>query len=196
MNISKTATALIAGTTTIVALWLVMNRGGVIAWSALLLGSVLLTKIWLKPTRADLGLSAGLAALAVVIWIATFNYVINTWESGEVVELVMETNTGTHTTRVWVLEFDSDPVIYYDAPPAAATALLAGTPLQFTRGAEVSTRIPQTTEADALSEEEAKRIFEAMAAKYGEKVDAADIYYLMLGRSRDRVAVVASLAGS
>jgi hypothetical protein len=49
------------------------------------------------------------------------------------------------------------------------------------------------TQADELPEEDANRVFAAMASKYAERVNAADIYYLMLGRSRDRIALVATL---
>jgi hypothetical protein len=53
--------------------------------------------------------------------------------------------------------------------------------------------VPNATQADALSEVEANLIFEAMGNKYGDRMSAADIYYLMLGGGRDRVAVVVNL---
>jgi len=70
---------------------------------------------------------------------------------------------------------------------------LAGEPLRLTRAEDVSIRIPIATRVEALDQEQTKRIFEAMGAKYGDRMGAADVYYLMLGRSRDRIAVVASL---
>ena len=109
------------------------------------------------------------------------------------VELAIETDDGTLTTRVWVLDLGTTPVIYYDAPPEAAESLLAGTPLRFTRAEKISTRIPSATPVDALPATEADLIFAAMATKYGDRLRAADLYYLMLGRPRDRVAVVARL---
>jgi hypothetical protein len=92
-----------------------------------------------------------------------------------------------------VLDIDAQPVIYYDAPTEAANSLLAGKPLQFTRGTKTTSRIPVATQADELPEEDANRVFAAMASKYAERVNAADIYYLKLGRSRDRIALVATL---
>lgn len=58
---------------------------------------------------------------------------------------------------------------------------------------QLSTRVPKATQVDALPEDEANLILEAMAIKYGGRIDAAGIYCSMLGRSRDRVAVIANL---
>ncbi len=194
MTNAQRTSALVAAAVTALALALVVDRGGLIAWSALLLGAGLLLKIWRRPGSADLKLSVGLGAGAALAWIGTLGYVLSTWESGEVVELAMETRSGAHTARVWVLDIDAHEVIYYDASAEAAESLLAGNPLKLTRGGHVSTRIPEATKADDLPEERANRIFEAMASKYGARVDAATLWYLMLGRSGDRVAVVASLS--
>ena len=185
--------AFVAGITTAVALLLVIDRGGVLAWVTLSVGVALLAKIWFKPSAIDPGLSVGLAAVSALAWVGVFYYVISTWESGEVVELAIDTSEGVHTARVWVLDIGESPLVYYDAEPEVAESLLDGKPVQFTRAGTVSTRIPEATRVDALPEDEANRVFEAMVTKYGDRVDAADVYYLMLGRSRDRVAVVASL---
>lgn len=183
----------IAGLTMVVALTLLVDRGGIIAWSAFSGGIVLLAKTGLRPSRTDLGLSVGLAAVAVLAWVGTLYYVISTWESGEVVELIIDTSDGVHTARVWVLDIGVYPVVYYDAAPEVAQSLLAGKPLQLLRAGEVSNRIPKATRVDTLPEDEANLILEAMVTKYGDRVSAADVYYSMLGRSRDRVAVVADL---
>lgn len=185
--------ALIAGVTAVTALIGVADRGGVIAWGALLCALALLAKVWRKPARLDLALSAGLAAVAALAWVGTWYYVIATWESGEVVELAIDTGGGVHRARVWVLDFDTQPLVYYDAEPDVAMSLLAGTPLQYTRAGETTTRIPDATRVDTLSDTEADRIFAAMAAKYQNRMGAATLYYALLGRSRDRIAVVASL---
>lgn len=60
-------------------------------------------------------------------------------------------------------------------------------------GAHTARRIPKATRVDALPEDEANLILEVMRTKYGDRMTAADVNYLMLGRSRDRVAVVANL---
>ncbi len=183
----------VAGLITVVALLLSVDRGGLIAWVALLVGVALLAKTWLKPTRHDLGLGVGLAIVFALAWVGTRYYVISTWESGEVVELAIDTNKGTHIARLWVLDIETHPLVYYDAEPDVAKSLLTGKPLQFTRAGEVSTRLPRATRVDTLPEDEANLIFAAMATKYGDRMSAADVYYLMLGRSRDRVAVIVSL---
>lgn len=193
MKISLGIAGFVAGITTATALLLVVDRGGVLAWATLLVGAALLAKIWFKPSRIDPGLSVGLAAVSAMAWVGTFYYVISTWESGEVVELVIDASNGAHTARVWVLDIGEHPLVYYDAEPEVAKSLLEGRPLQLTRAREVSNRIPEATRVDTLPVDEANRIFETMVNKYGDRVGAADIYYSMLGRSRDRIAVVAKL---
>ena len=186
-------TVLIAGITTAAALWLVIERGGLIAWTALVVGALLLAKIALRPSSLDLRISLGIAAVFLVAWFATRAYVIATWESGEVVELTVDTARGPHTARLWVLDIGTDTTIYYDAEPHVAAALLAGKPLRFSRAGQVSTRIPDAVPADAVAQDRANVILEAMAAKYGERNGAATIYFALLGRARDRVAVIADL---
>jgi len=190
---SRRVAFLIAGLTVAITLVLLIDRGGLVAWTASLLGIALLLKIWLRPSNLDPALSAGLALTTALVWAGTAFYVLATWESAEVVEIAVDTDSGAHTGRVWVLDIGAHPLVYYDAEPEVAQALLAGKPLQLTRAGLVSRRTPRTTRADALPEDEANLVFEAMLSKYGDRVAAADIYYLMLGRSRDRVAVVAYL---
>ena len=188
-KITLTFTALLV----IVAAYLAATRGGLIAWALLIAGGLLLLKTWRRPAGTDLVWSVGIASAGALLWGGTFYYVISTWESGEVVELVLSTADGAHTARVWTMEVDGASFVYYDAPPAAAEALLVGVPLQLSRNGVVSTRIPEAREADSLDEAEADRILTAMTLKYGDRVGAADLYYLMLGRPGDRVAVIAKL---
>ena len=190
---SRRIAVFIAGLTTVVALLLVVDRGGVIAWGTFVLGGALLAKIWLKPSKSDTGWSVGMAIIPALAWVGTLYYVITTYESGEVVELAIDIGSDTHTARVWVLEIGADPVVYYEADPEVADSLLAGKPLQFTRAGEISTRIPNAELVDSLPEDEANRVLEVMGAKYGDRMTAADVYYVMLGSPRDRVAVVVTL---
>ena len=96
--------------------------------------------------------------------------------------------------RLWVLDIEAEPIVYYDADPEVAESLLTGKPVQFARAGEVSTRVPKATRVDALPQDEANEILEAMEAKYGALNGAATMYFAMLGRSRDRVAVIVNLA--
>jgi hypothetical protein len=112
MTSARKGAAFIAFAITAIAMVLVADRGGLIAWSAVLLGVVMLLKIWLKPSSYDLALSFGVAALPVLAATGTFSYIITTWETGKVVELAIETANGTHTARVWVLDIEAQPVIY------------------------------------------------------------------------------------
>lgn len=163
---SRSIAFVVAATVALAGLALVVERGGLIAWLALILG---------------------------VAWFGTLNYVISTWESGEVVELTIDTSEGPQVARLWVLDIDEHPTLYYDAPPLAAQSLLAQTPVQFSRAGEVSTRVPQATEVDALPEAQANRMLEGMQSKYGERNSAAMVYYGLLGRARDRVPLVVKL---
>jgi len=181
---------LFAGLTSAVALVLVVNRGGLIAWGALLIGCALLVKIRLKPSGRDLRLSAALAALSVMAWLGTHYYVIAQWESGEVVELTVETSAGAHTARLWVLDIGPDPLVYYEAEPGVAEYLLAGSPVLFNRSGEVSVRIPETKQVNALSDDETGRILAAMETKYGELNRATVIRHVLLEIARDRLVMV------
>lgn len=184
----------VAGLTGLVGFVLLVERGGLIAWTAFLVGFVLLIKVWRRPARFDLGLSVALVVVCTVAWIVTHAYVISTWESGEVVELMIDTQEETHTVRLWVLEMGLAPVVYYEADPAAAKSLLAGKPVQFTRNGKVSTRIPKAIPVNSMSQDDVSRVFEAMNNKYGERNNAAIIYFVLLGHARDHVALVVSLA--
>ena len=190
---SRTIAGLIAGLAALVATILLLDRGGLLAWALLSIGIALVAKIWLKPAQVDLKLALGLTAVLALAWVGTLYYVISTYESGEVVELAIDTNEGAHTARLWVLDIGADPTVYYDAEPHVAESLLAGKPLQFVRAGEVSTRTPKATPVDVLPEDEANMILEVMGTKYGSRMTAVDVYYLLLGRPRDRVALVANL---
>ncbi len=184
---------LIAGITIVIATVALLDRDGVLPWATLLIGSGLIGKIWLKPSAKDVAVSLGFMLIAGCLWAGTVYYVISTYESGEVVELAINTDKGAHTARVWVLDMEADEVVYYEADPHVADALLAGGPLQYTRGDATSTRIPDAKRVDAIPPAEANRILGIMAEKYQERMTAADIYYVMLGSPRDRVALVVTL---
>ena len=190
--IQKTALAL-AGLTTLVALVLVIDRGGVIAWAACILGALLFAKLWRRPSPKDLWLSIALAGVTALAWIGVFKYVISSYESGEVVELAVDTSDGIRLVRLWVLDVDGKELIYYDAVPEVATSLLASTPLQLTRAGVVSKRLPRATRVDALPDAEANQLLEVMAEKYGDRMTAATVYYILLGVPRDRVSLVVDL---
>ena len=185
---------MVVGGTLLAALFLIIDRGGLIAWASLLTGSALLAKTLLKPSKRDLQMCIGLATLSALSWVRTFYYVISTYESGEVVELTLDTEYGVHTARLWVFEVEGEPNIYFDAEPHLAHSLLGGKPLQFTRGGDTSKRIPKARKIDELTESEGERLLAAMTSKYGDRMNAATLYYVLLGIPRDRIALVANLS--
>ena len=196
MNASQKIAIVIASLTTLVALGLVIDRGGLIAWLTLILGAAFVAILIFRPISGikAVVLSAMLAVIPSALWIGTVKYVIKQWESGEVVELLIDTEQGPHTARLWVFNIDHREAVYYDADPEVAHALLAGKPLQFTRAGNVSTRIPAATRVDTLPEEQANQILESMQTKYGELNSAATIWYVMLGSPNDRIPVVVYLS--
>ena len=180
----------------LVALLVVMDRGGLIASATMLAGAGLVAKAWLHPSNRAPAFAISLAIVPVLLSVGAYYYVISSWESGEVVELAFETEEGPHTARLWVMDVGSSPTVYYDAPPEAAKALLAGAPVQFTRNNVTSTRTPQARPVEALPEEEANLILEAMLTKYGDLNGVATVNYLLLGRPTDQVALVVNLIES
>ncbi len=191
--ISRRIALVIAALTMGAGVLLIVDRGGLIAWAGLIIGGVLFLKNYFRPSAWDLSLSLGMGAALIAAWVGTFYYVISTWESGEVVELTIDIREGTHTARLWVLDMEATPLVYYDADPVEADFLLAGEPVEFSRGGQVSTRIPVATRIEDLAEDEGHKILQAMQAKYGERNSAAVVYYLLLGQPRDRVSLVARL---
>ena len=183
----------VAALVALAALILVIQRGGVLAWLVLMLAAGLLLKVWRKPSSFDLPAGLALLVLPSLVWIGVQQYVIATWESGEVVELAFDTEAGPHTVRLWVMDLGASPTVYYDAGPQAAKALLAAEPVQFTRAGQTTTRIPAARLVDELTASEADRVLNAMAEKYGDRNHAATIYYVMLGRAQDRVGLVVDL---
>ncbi len=180
----------ITGLTLFAALALVIDRGGLIAWATALLAVGLLAKTLIRPTRFDLGLSIGLPAVAVLAWAGVFYCVITTYESGEVVQLSVETSSGPAFARLWVFDTNMGPTLYYDAPPQMAELLLAGEPMWVERAGQASVRTLVATPAETLAEPQAAHVLESMGAKYGERMTAADLYYVLLGRPRDRIPLV------
>ena len=173
---------------------LVYERSGILAWTGVMLGAGLLLKTWLRPSPMDLPVSLSISSLWLLAWVGIFYYVISTWETGEVVELTVATSTGAHTARVWILEDPDSLMLYYDAPAHAAQALMQGAPLTVIRGGQpLSFKGYEVKQSDEMPEEEITQVLTLMSEKYGDKVDAADIFYGFLGRARDRIAVVIEL---
>ena len=176
-----------------IALYFAIDRGGVIAWVTLVASVGLLFKLWRKPGTRDFIWNIALAAVPVLLAYGAFKYVIHTWESGEVVELAIETSEGMHHARVWVMDIDGSEVVYYDAPPLAAAALLSGKTVSYNRASQTAKRNPLAQTIDKLDDAEAARILAAMEEKYSAQNHAAAIWYGLLGRPKDRVALIVRL---
>ena len=175
----------------IVSALLIYHRGGGLAWFGLLLAVGLLVKAWRRPSARGWLTGLNLVAVWALAWPAVFYYVISTWETGEVVELSINTTNGNHTVRTWIMESPDSLIVYYDAPIDAATALLANAPLSLARdGASVDVREYSATLADDLSRQRGEQVIELMSKKYGDRNTATDVYYGLLGQPKDKTGVV------
>ena len=194
MSLNQSSLTLLLGIACLItAAYLTIERGGVIAW-LMAIGSIgLLWKVWRRPGPRDFTWGVALVLIPGLLWFGTYKYVISTWESGEVVELAINTDQGVHHARLWVMNINDTPVVYYDAPPQVAAALLAGDAVEFTRAGQTSKRIPLATPVDELADTEANQILNAMQDKYASQNHAATLWYALLGRPADRQAMVVHL---
>ncbi|MBY0401022.1 hypothetical protein K2X89_12045 [Myxococcota bacterium] len=172
---------------------LVMDRGGILAWAGTVLGAILLAKSTWKPGRMDLWIGLVAAGLWLAVWAGTAHWVISTWESGEVIELAIETPEGPHTARIWVLDVDGAEVAVYDAEPDVAEALRSGRPIRVKRGEVLRTMSVEARPVDSVDPIEVERLFGAMGEKYGERNTATDVFYSVLGRPRNRIILLLRL---
>jgi hypothetical protein len=170
--------------------YLVFQRGGILAWSGAVAALLLCAKHSVRPSRADSLASLGVTLLWVVAWVVTWGYVRSTWESGEVVEIAVQVPGGIHKARVWVLDLDGDPVVYYDAPPRLGDELLADAPMTITRDGESVAGCSDATRVDDLSDEEVAFLFSLMEDKYQESNRATEVFYSVLGGERDRIGLL------
>ncbi len=172
---------------------LLIERGGVFAWAGIVTGIALLIKILARPSIADAKISVLALTAIAAAWIVTYLSVILIWESGEIAELHVETLTGVSTTRVWVLDFDGDTVIFYDAEPEDAAILRGDPQISVTReNTEIEySRIEVISEAAPA--EAVNRIYEGWNEKYGNRNLATPFYSLMFGRSRTKEAFIITL---
>ena len=187
--IIQTGAALMA----IAGLVLVMERGGVLAWTGCIVGLFLSIKSMYRPSAMDAAFVLGSCIMWPLAWFATNYYVISTWESGEVVELIIPIPGGEHTVRTWVLDDDKSALIYYDAEPEVVSALQSGNPVRFSRGGVDRSLVAKVTLVNDLQPERTIRIFDLMNIKYGDRNAATGVYYTLLGRSRDRIAIIVEL---
>jgi hypothetical protein len=175
----------------LIAGYLVVERGGLIAWSGVILAGLLLVKTLRWPTSRDMMLVAATFALWASAWAMSWYYVVSMWESGEVVDVEIG---GEHTVRVWVLDMKDGPTMYYDAPPGVARSLLAGVPMSVTRAGHVQRGCASTTRVEDVSEEQALDVYRAMEEKYQGRNQATEFFYAVLGAKRNRIDVLVRLA--
>lgn len=179
-----------AAATLLAAAYLVVERGGLLAWIGVVLAALLLIKMLSRPARRDMVLAVSTLTVWILAWPVTWYYVMSTWESGEVVDV--ET-AGGHTARVWVLDMSDGPTMYYDAPPDIARNLLAGTPVSVTRAGRVQQGCVAASRVEDISNERLQDLYSEMEQKYQGLNQATEVFYTVLGGERDRIGVLMKL---
>jgi hypothetical protein len=183
--------AAIAATTLLAAsVLLIVQRGGLLAWTGAILALPLLAKILLWPSPADGRASAAVLLLWALAWLATWQYVKHVWESGEVVETRIGPPSAEHTARLWVVDANERATLYYDSPPEIASTLLAGAQITMSRGGSVAHGCAKAVRVSSLPESAQASFLELMNAKYAQRNDATQIFYSVLGSDRSRVPVL------
>lgn len=170
--------------------FLVVDRGGLLAWGGGVLGALLLLKVLRRPSSRDVVLTVAVLGLWTLSWVATWSYVKATWESGEVVQLVIDDR---HTARVWVLDMSDGPTMYYDAPPDIASRLLAGASVSMTRNGRVRHECASASLVRDLPDERVQDVIHEMEEKYSGGNTATAVFYSVLGGKRDRVPLLIHL---
>lgn len=174
--------------------FLILQRGGMLAWAGALLALLLAAKVWLWPSTRDLALVVSLLVLWSLTWAAIWQYVQSEWESGEVAAIRIDTPSGPHAARVWILELNDEPTMYYDAPPRIAQQLLQGARVAMSRNGVTVHACADARRVADVSDEVLTGLFARMQEKYQERNNATRIFYFVLGGQRDRVPVLLRLA--
>lgn len=191
MSSSRLIAVAVASSMVIAAVLLVVDRGGLLAWSGAVLGALLLLKVLLRPSPRDVLLSVATLGVWAVSWGAAWAYVVSTWESGEVVQIEV---AGGDIARVWVLDTSDGPLMYYEAPPDVANRLLAGAPLSMTRNGQVQNECANASRVEELPEEQVQDLLSQLEEKYEGRNTATAVFYAVLGVQRDRVGMLIRLA--
>ncbi len=176
----------------VIAGFLAWQRSGVLAWFGLVMTLVLAGKHFFRPSPRD-GIVVMVCLLAWVAgWALSAFYVYKNWESAEVVTLTYK-GTPSFTARTWIVDTPEGAIAFYDAPAEVAQTLLKGEPIEVERGDTRMLHQQVSRRIDNLPESRTNEVLEMFTAKYGSLMSVSDIFYIMLGRGRDRVFVLIEL---
>ena len=190
VEMSKIGMRLITFGLLITSGYLVYLRGGILAWLGLVAALLLVAKHLRRPSHTDVFIALGFTVLWAASWAAAWGFVLSTWESGEVVDIGVQVSDEIHTARVWILDVDGEPIMYYDAPPKVGHALLADAPMTIKRGDVMLTGCADSISVADLSGEELAAVLGVMEEKYQERTRATDVFYSVIGVERDRIGLV------
>ena len=174
----------------ILAVFLLWYRGGLLAWAGAGLAVAGKAKTLIRPGRADVKLALSVVVLWACAWAGMAYYVFSTWERGEVVTLDIDTPSGVHSARTWIVEDAAGQVVIYDAQPDVVAALESGSRVVLTRGETVAEYTPVLIPEDAA---ELAAIYTLFEDKYADLNVATERFYTWMGRRRGRIAATVRL---
>jgi len=177
----------------VASIFIILQRGGTLAWSGAVVALLLMVKAWIWSSSRDAQLTVFVLAFWGLSWVAIWQYVKSVWESGEVVEITVDTPSGPHAARVWVLDVDGEPTMYYDAPPVIAQQLLKGAAVTMTRNGTEVDGCANASRVSDLSQDVVAAFSLRMEEKYQARNNATGIFYTFLGGRRDRIPILLRL---
>lgn len=182
---------IIAALAIAIAGYFAITRGGLVAYGALVLFAVVLAKCLLAAGKWDLRLSIGALVVTIAALGASIALVYTTWESGEVIELRINTDTGIHSVRTWIMDDDGVPTVIYDLDPFVLEQMTRHPEVSVTRRGTVRGYRAQAVTLGQADADLVERISRLMDVKYRDETWATDVFYIMLGREAGReVAII------
>lgn len=175
------------------ALFLIWFRGGLLSWAGLGISIAVLVKLTIKPNSSDIKLCLG----GLVTWGAGWGFaaylVFSGWESGEVIELLIETEEGSSIARTWIVDSDETPVMIYVTNMATIKALQSQEPVLLTRDGKQTQRRPYLTLAEEADADYLNNIYSLIEDKYGSSNNSTTIYFQWMGSPRNREIAIIEL---
>ena len=190
----KLIAAIIAGLISLLGIVLIWQRGGIFAWIFSITGALLLIEIVIRSRTTMLKRTVVTACTLTALWLLTYGSIIGIWETGEVVELNIDTGSEEHQVRVWLLDINDNIEIFYDAEPDVAEFLLNEPKVSLVRNDQTLEFLKvEISTLETAPAEKMNQIFELWNEKYGSRNLATPIYSLMFGRAKDKVALILTL---
>jgi hypothetical protein len=173
-----------------VSLFLVLERQGWLPWAGVVLGGVGLVLMAVLHGRNSLYCFGLFSSVLVIAWAGVASYVFSTWESGEVVEILIAEPDSKMSFRTWVVDRDGTEIAIYECPPEARSTLESNEVVLVDRQTARYTAELDAVPAERLNANDLNEIYALFREKYGDKSRATKLYYLLMGARRDSQVMV------